>query len=381
MAIVPPPTVRRGWREGTPLPRRLLRRLLGETPVAILAPGFGSWSRALRRARHATRILRPAAIDFRALDEFCRVHQIRHVGVLGMPATMADSMRAGMPRLVAHARIDLVAVPRGALTGALARRLERDGFRVMPARDGIGARLRRLFGGRDHDIALNERLAALAANGEKAMLDIAALCRQHGIAPRGIVHVGAHDGEELADYRRMGLGAVLLIEANPAVFKRLVARAGGERRVVLANVAIADRAGPVQLHVTSADQSSSILPIARSRDYYPSIVETLVVDVEGQTLDGLLSARGLDPHAYNLLNIDIQGAELLALKGAEHLLRHIEAINVEVNFVELYAGCAEIDDIDDHLAARGFRRVALTCPFHHSWGDAFYVRGGTQDEP
>lgn len=206
------------------------------------------------------------------------------------------------------------------------------------------------------------------------MLDLAALCRTHAIAPSGVVHVGAHEGEELGEYRRMGLGRILFIEANPAVFARLAARCVAEPGVILVNCAISDRAGLVRLHVTSADQSSSILPIARSRDYYPGIVEESVREVEGKTLDRLLRELGLEPSAFTLLNLDIQGAELLALKGGGGLLRHIEAVNVEVNFKELYQGCAEIEDIDDHLAARGFRRVAITCPFHHSWGDAFYVR-------
>jgi hypothetical protein len=55
-------------------------------------------------------------------------------------------------------------------------------------------------------------------------------------------------------------------------------------------------------------------------------------------------------------------------------LRHIEAINIEVNFAELYRDCAQIEDIDDMLKSAGFARVATASAAHPSWGDAFYVR-------
>jgi FkbM family methyltransferase len=206
------------------------------------------------------------------------------------------------------------------------------------------------------------------------MLDLASLCRAHGVVPRGVIHVGAHEGGEWAEYARMGLADALLIEANPAVFARLSAKLGGMRGVTLAHCAIAAANGRVTLHVTSSDQSSSILPLHRHRDYYPSIVETAAVEVEARTLDALLAERQLAPERFNLLNIDIQGAELIALAGAERLLPAIAAINVEVNFEELYEGCAQVEELDDFLRQRGFVRVATTCPYHKSWGDAFYVR-------
>ena len=75
-----------------------------------------------------------------------------------------------------------------------------------------------------------------------------------------------------------------------------------------------------------------------------------------------------------MLSFDIQGAELLAFQGSINLLKHIEAINTEVNFEELYEGCALIDQIDDFLNLHGFQRVKTTTPYHPSWGDAFYVK-------
>ncbi|MEW6065207.1 MAG: FkbM family methyltransferase [Bacillota bacterium] len=93
-----------------------------------------------------------------------------------------------------------------------------------------------------------------------------------------------------------------------------------------------------------------------------------------RTLDRLITELELTPEDFNILNIDIQGAELKALKGAVNVLHFIEVINTEVNFKELYEGCALIHEIDEFLEEHGFERIETTCPFHPSWGDAFYVR-------
>jgi hypothetical protein len=75
-----------------------------------------------------------------------------------------------------------------------------------------------------------------------------------------------------------------------------------------------------------------------------------------------------------LLHIDVQGAELLVLRGAEAVLGAVSLVSIEVNFAELYRGGAEIEAIDDWLGARGFTRVALSSAYHPSWGDALYLR-------
>jgi len=55
-------------------------------------------------------------------------------------------------------------------------------------------------------------------------------------------------------------------------------------------------------------------------------------------------------------------------------LEHIEAINTEVNFEELYAGCVLFSSLEEFLAEHGFNRLDLTCPYHPAWGDALYAR-------
>jgi len=206
------------------------------------------------------------------------------------------------------------------------------------------------------------------------MLDLDRLCKQCQIEPRGVIHVGAHEGQELSRYNAMGFSRILFIEANPVVYKRLYRNVGSSPHVQTANVAVSDQNGTTQLHVMSFDQSSSILPLKRHKDIYPSIKEEFQITVPTRTLDTLCAELQLAPGDYNVLNMDIQGAELLALKGATQILPHIEAINTEVNFEELYENGALIGQLDAFLQPYRFTRVETVTPYHSSWGDAFYVK-------
>jgi len=167
---------------------------------------------------------------------------------------------------------------------------------------------------------------------------------------------------------------VLLIEANPGLVERLRSMAATLAGVTVAHCAINDADGPIDLHVASVDEASSLLPLKLHQDIYPDIVETDVITVPGLRLDQLMETLALATADFNILCVDIQGAELRALRGATRTLEAIDALTVEINFDELYDGCAQVEDIDTFLGDRGFDRVATMTPFHPTWGDALYVR-------
>lgn len=224
-------------------------------------------------------------------------------------------------------------------------------------------------------LAVNERFRSnVLGEVTDGKLNIQELCQQHSIVPRGVIHVGAHEGAEITGYQHMGAQKVLFVEANPTVFERLEANIAVYPNVEAVNCAIADRNGTIDLHVTSFDQSSSILQLKHHQEIYPHITETHQITVQSKTLDTLLQEQELNPSDFNILNIDIQGAELLALQGATNWLKCVELINTEVNYEELYEGCALIEQLDEFLEKQGFYRVATTTPIHPSWGDAIYVK-------
>lgn len=223
-------------------------------------------------------------------------------------------------------------------------------------------------------LAVNERLRCLVLRETPRMLDIAALCRMHSIRPSGVIQVGAHEGQEIGEFIKMGAKTIVMVEANPSVYERLRSTTEGIPNAIALHCAVSDETGTAELRVTSMDQSSSILPLKLHKKYYPDIVEAGTVRVPAYTLEDLVEATGLGSMEVNILSIDVQGAELRVLRGAEETLKKIDAVNVEVNYEELYEGGAFIWEIDEFLEQRGFERVATTAPFHPTWGDALYAK-------
>jgi FkbM family methyltransferase len=97
-----------------------------------------------------------------------------------------------------------------------------------------------------------------------------------------------------------------------------------ERDVDVVNVAVSDRDGIVTLYTSGATGNSPSLVRQRG--------ELQAVEVEGRSLDSLLAEASLpDP---TVLKLDIEGAEILALRGAAQLLqseRRPRALFIEVH--------------------------------------------------
>jgi FkbM family methyltransferase len=206
------------------------------------------------------------------------------------------------------------------------------------------------------------------------MISLSELVREHGARPRGVVHVGAHEAQELEAYEEHSVGPVVWIEANPEVYRRLLARIEGRPGHRAFQFAAHERDGlDVDLNVMAYDMSSSILYPKRHLELYAWNVVTRKVKVPTRTLDAFFRSEGLRAEEYNFLNMDIQGAELLALRGAREHLRHFDYVYLEVNDDELFENCGRTADIDAFLAPHGFRRT-VTRMRDDGWGDAFYAR-------
>ena len=102
--------------------------------------------------------------------------------------------------------------------------------------------------------------------------------------------------------------------------------------------------------------------------HYIDSIEQLSMSV-----DTFFKRNKLDPSKYNFWNFDIQGAELLALKGSVDSIQYADAIYLEVNTNYLYKDCALLHEIDQFLSDHNFERVLLNMT-SHQWGDALYLR-------
>jgi len=181
-----------------------------------------------------------------------------------------------------------------------------------------------------------------------------------GVLPSRVLHVGAHEAEEADLYARWG-AEVLWVEANPTLANRLK-----QRGLNVVCGAAWSSAGPLTLHVASNGHSSSVYPMGLHTIRHPDVHTVGTLQTEGFRLDSL-------PFLPDMLNLDIQGAELEALKGAVGLLGGVRWVYTEVSSEELYVGQSLVPELDRWLGERKFVQVAAEWT-DRGWGDALYVR-------
>jgi FkbM family methyltransferase len=191
---------------------------------------------------------------------------------------------------------------------------------------------------------------------------------------RGIFHGGAHLAEESGDYDRVFPDVpVWWVEANPSVFVTILGVLAPYPRQRLMHALLYDRDNElVTFNVTNYDgMSSSILEFGTHPEFSPDTVFVDKIEVNTRTIDSIVKEHKIDA---NMLVLDIQGAEGLALAGAVDLLPKLDFVMLEVNKEEVYVGCTKVWDLDDVLLANGLTRVETFWVGEQGWGDAAWVR-------
>lgn len=188
----------------------------------------------------------------------------------------------------------------------------------------------------------------------------------------GVLHVGAHDCEEMACYNGWGVTPDKIVWVDAVQTKVDQAKDRGIPNVYQAVITDKDD-NTVVFHESNNVVSSSILNFKTHLQEHPWVHYVKSTPMQTVTVDTFFKRNNLDASQYSFWNFDIQGAELLALKGAEESLKFANALYLEVNEKELYEKCALIGEIDAFLLERGFSR-ANTHMTHHGWGDALYIK-------
>lgn len=194
---------------------------------------------------------------------------------------------------------------------------------------------------------------------------------------RGIIHIGAHIGQEFPFYKNLNV-PILFFEPLSANFKSLTENVSKEENVYLFNLALGNENKKIEMFIASNMQSSSILKPTLHLELHPDITFNTTEEVKMVRLNDLdLSAYPdlKDLSNFNFLCIDVQGYEIEVFKGASEQLAHLDFIITEINKQALYENGANIEDLDELLASYNFQQV--TSKFNLSngvWGDALYIR-------
>jgi len=195
------------------------------------------------------------------------------------------------------------------------------------------------------------------------------LIKKYNITLKGILHVGAHDFEELQLYEKyIDRSKILWVDA---LLDKVIANKNKYENLLIEHAVVSDKVENLKFHRSNNNQSSSIFELGLHKQFHPEVYYVGYYDVETIKLDSILPNYNIN---YNFINLDIQGAELKALKGMESYLEKIDYIYSEVNEDYIYENCNLITEIDEYLAIFNFKRVETVWWRDCKWGDAFYIK-------
>ena len=206
------------------------------------------------------------------------------------------------------------------------------------------------------------------------LISMRELKERHNCLPSGVIHIGAHLGEELKDYLDVGVKNIFWVEANPKVYARLCQNVLNHAGSRCLNALVSDSDDKECLfRITNNGESSSMLPLKEHLVEHPHIFVEEIIKLKSTRFDTLCEKEHVNLELYDFINLDIQGAELMALKGMSQILQSARYVYLEVNTKEIYEGCAFANEIKKLFKEYGFRQIQQKI-LSHGWGDAFYSR-------
>ena len=163
---------------------------------------------------------------------------------------------------------------------------------------------------------------------------------------------------------------IIWVEGNPDIVQRL--KIHKKWRVI--NAIINDKDGQdVIFNLANNGLSSSILEFGTHSQHYPHVKYIGKFQGKTKTVKTMYKEQKIPNNFANFLNIDIQGAELFALKGMNDLLNNFDYLFLEVNEKEVYKNCGLVTEIDEYVKQYGYKRIQ-TKMTNAGWGDAFYMK-------
>jgi FkbM family methyltransferase len=240
------------------------------------------------------------------------------------------------------------------------------------------------------DLLLKTIFPGLALRFDYALI-LKRLFDARGITPRGVLHLGGHRGEEILVYVGLGFKTIAFVEPDPKCYAdlksvtELVERTAGmagdflskelKPKILAVNAAAGDEDGEGTLYRTAFSPANSMLKPESSKDWM-RVEDT--VRVETVTVDTLLNNLGRDVGAadFNVMRLNIQGGELLALHGAERTLASMDLVYVEINFDDRYRNSPTSSDLEAFMDRQGFmpvERYRYSRQFE-AVGDILFVR-------
>lgn len=171
--------------------------------------------------------------------------------------------------------------------------------------------------------------AKLLLNIQYPQSDIDEMLFQRFIRPGDLVlDAGANIGFTALQMLDCGAAKIVALEPVPEIYQRLKPLC--DDRLIGLQTALSGSAGQALLTLSKSHNQGSSLK-QEMRNLFPSVfpASTESIEVELTTIDDLISEYG----AFDVWKLDIEGAEVDALAGAQYALKHAPPRSI---IVELY---------------------------------------------
>ena len=200
------------------------------------------------------------------------------------------------------------------------------------------------------------------------ILNLQELKNKYNMEITGVIHIGAHFGEEHPLYKSLDINDIIYFEPVKKTFNVLKERVTDAK---IYNYALGNENKMIEMYIEEADAygcSSILQPSSNYTDVAFSSNEL----VEMKRLDDF------NFNGYNLLNIDVQGYEYEVLNGSKKTLENVDYILCEINRETPnkqldYIGSTTIDKIIELLSPYGFKLTEENWA-GISWGDGLFMK-------
>lgn len=193
----------------------------------------------------------------------------------------------------------------------------------------------------------------------------------HSVHCTSVLHIGAHLGQELHDYKQAGCLKGTFIEGDPTTFERLNEVLKNEDSFNAIEALLSDEDGAIVdfFKASNDGMSSSFLkPAPQLAIEHPEVLfDSVPLKLKTKKLDSL------NLGFFDLLVLDVQGAELQVLRGGMNTLLNAKAVVLEVSIKKLYEGDSTINELIAFVTPFGFSPVSLHIN-SHGWGDCMMIK-------
>ena len=188
-----------------------------------------------------------------------------------------------------------------------------------------------------------------------------------------IFEVGSRDGDEAAYFAtQFSSGKIFAFECNPLTLPLCYEKEKSYLNIKIVPFAVSDTEGKIPFYTTnnSGNPGSSSL-FQMTGKYKPDLYKSQeIIEVSSTTLSSFMEQQKIK--SVDIIWMDLQGAELKALKGLSDRLDDVHFIFIEVEFFEIYSGQPLWKDIKKFLKKNSFIPVGFTDRSEH-FGNAVFV--------